>query len=138
MGQNRVGVAIEIKNGPIYYPGIAEKTIRLVREHGMERQVILISFDHFVLREAEQLALEIATGILYVGGLVDGWGGRRRAGGRLASGFLLRHAGAGADGPRGGAGDQPVEFNDLPTLRMLSQMGVDSVGTDYPELFGQV
>ncbi len=32
----------------------------------------------------------------------------------------------------------PWNPNDLPTLRMLSQMGVDSVGTDYPELFGQV
>ncbi len=48
--KDKVGVAIEIKNGPIYYPGIAEKTIRLLREHGMERQAILISFDHFVLR----------------------------------------------------------------------------------------
>src|SRR5512136_2560745 len=36
--KDRVGVAIEIKNGPIYYPGIAEKTIRLLRDHGMERQ----------------------------------------------------------------------------------------------------
>ncbi len=28
--------------------------------------------------------------------------------------------------------------NDLPTLRLLNAMGVDSVGTDYPELFEQV
>src|SRR5512136_2058667 len=39
---NRVGVAIEIKNGPIYYPGIAEKIIRLLEKHDMARQASLI------------------------------------------------------------------------------------------------
>jgi glycerophosphoryl diester phosphodiesterase len=137
--KDRVGIAIEIKNGPIYYPDIAEKTIRLLREHGMERQVILISFDHFVVREAKQIAPEIATGILYVGGLVDAVAAARAA---LADAVhpnwtfvtpeLVRTV------HEAGLMISPWNPNDLPTLRMLSQMGVDSVGTDYPELFGQV
>ena len=137
--KDRVGVAIEIKNGPIYYPGIAEKTIRLVREHGMERQVILISFDHFVLREAKQIAPEIATGILYVGGLVDAVAAARAA---LADALHPHWSFVTPELVRtvheAGLAISPWNPNDLPTLRMLSQMGVDSVGTDYPELFGQV
>jgi len=137
--KDRVGVAIEIKNGPIYYPGIAEKTIRLLREHGMERQVILISFDHFVLREAKQIAPEIATGILYVGGLVDAVAAARAA---LADALHPNWAFVTPELVRTvhevGLAISPWNPNDLPTLRMLSQMGVDSVGTDYPELFGQV
>jgi glycerophosphoryl diester phosphodiesterase len=135
--KDRVGVALEIKNGPIYYPGIAEQTIRLVRQHGMERQVILISFDHFVLREAKQIAPEIATGILYVGGLVDAVGAARAA---LADSLnphwayvtpeLVRTAHA------AGLAISPWNPDDAATLRMLSDMGVDSAGTDYPELFG--
>jgi len=137
--KDRVGVAIEIKNGPIYYPGIAEKTIRLLREYRMERQVILISFDHFVLREAKQIAPEIATGILYVGGLVDAVAAARAA---LADALHPNWAFVTPELVRTvhevGLAISPWNPNDLPTLRMLSQMGVDSVGTDYPELFGQV
>ena len=136
--RDRVGVAIEIKNGPIYYPGIAEKTVGLVRRHGMERQVILISFDHFVLREAKRVAPEIATGILYVGGLVDAVAAARAA---LADALhpnwafvtpeLVQAAHA------GGLAVSPWNPNDAATLRLLSAMGVDSAGTDYPELFDQ-
>jgi glycerophosphoryl diester phosphodiesterase len=135
--KDRVGVALEIKNGPIYYPGIAEKTTRLVRQHGMERQVILISFDHLVLREAKQIAPEIATGILYVGGLADAVAAARAA---LADSLnphwayvtpeLVRTAHA------AGLAISPWNPDDPATLRMLSDMGVDSAGTDYPELFG--
>jgi glycerophosphoryl diester phosphodiesterase len=137
--KDRVGVALEIKNGPIYYPGIAEKTVRLVRQHGMERQVILISFDHLVLREAKQIAPEIATGILYVGGLADPVAAARAA---LADSLnphwayvtpeLVRAAHA------AGLAISPWNPDDPATLRMLSDMGVDSAGSDYPERFEQV
>jgi glycerophosphoryl diester phosphodiesterase len=137
--KDRVGVALEIKNGPIYYPGIAEKTVRLVRWHGMERQVILISFDHLVLREAKQIAPEIATGILYVGALVDPVAAARAA---LADSLnphwayvtpeLVRDAHA------AGLAISSWNPDEAATLRMLSEMGVDSAGTDYPELFGKI
>lgn len=32
----------------------------------------------------------------------------------------------------------PWNPNDPATIRLLSDMGVDSVGTDYPELFAQI
>jgi glycerophosphoryl diester phosphodiesterase len=105
----------------------------------MERQVILISFDHFVLREAKQIAPEIATGILYVGGLVDAVAAARAA---MADALHPNWAFVTPELVRAvhkeGLAISPWNPNDLPTLRMLSQMGVDSVGTDYPELFGQV
>ncbi len=69
--RDRVAVAIEIKNGPIYYPGIAEKIIAALYCHDMTRRAILISFDHRVVREAKALASEVLTGILYVGRLAD-------------------------------------------------------------------
>jgi len=137
--KGRVGVAIEIKNGPIYYPGIAGKTVELVRRHGMERQVILISFDHIVLREAKRVAPEIATGILYVGGLADAVGAARAAQADSLNPLwayitpeLVRAAHA------AGLAVSAWNPNDLPTLRLLSDLGVDSAGTDNPELFGKL
>jgi glycerophosphoryl diester phosphodiesterase len=137
--RDRVGVAIEIKNGPIYYPGIAEKVIRLLKEHSMERQAILISFDHLVLREAKMIAPEIATGILYVGRFVNELGAARAAAAdalhpnwAFVTPDLVEKAHA------AGLAVSPWCPNDLSTLRLLSEMGVDSIGTDYPDLFNQI
>jgi glycerophosphoryl diester phosphodiesterase len=138
-GKDRVPIAIEIKNGPIYYPGIAEKTIRLLREHGMEYQAILISFDHFVLRQAKMIAPEIATGILYAGRLIDPVGAARSAGAdalhpnwAYVTPDLVENAHA------AGLAVSPWCPNETPTLRALDKMGVDSIGTDYPDLFDKM
>jgi glycerophosphoryl diester phosphodiesterase len=138
-GKDRVPIAIEIKNGPIYYPGIAEKIIRLLGEHAMTRQVILISFDHFVLREAKIIAPEVATGILYVGRLVDPVAAARAAGAdalhpnwAFTTPDLVQAAHA------AGLAVSPWCPNDVATLRMLDQIGVDSIGTDYPDLFDEL
>lgn len=137
--RDRVAIAIEIKNGPIYYPGIAEKVIAALRRHDMLRQAILISFDHLVVREAKTLAPEVAAGILYVGGLADPVGAARAADAdalhphwAYVTADLVRTAHA------AGLAISPWNPNDLPTLRMLNELGVDSVGTDYPELFDQL
>jgi glycerophosphoryl diester phosphodiesterase len=137
--RNRVGIAIEIKNGPIYYPGIAAEVTRLLQRHGMEGQAILISFDHLVLREAKMIAPEVATGILYVGRLVDEVGAARAAGAdalhpnwAFVTPDLVEKAHAAQ------LAVSPWCPNDLESLRLLSQMGVDSIGTDYPDLFDQI
>ena len=137
--KNRVGVAIEIKNGPIYYPGIAAQTIRLVHEHDMLHQTILLSFDHFVLREAKTIEPQVATGILYAGRLIDPVAAAQAANAdslnpawAFITPDLVQTAHA------AGLAISPWCPNDLPTLRMLDAIGVDSIGTDYPDLFEQI
>ena len=137
--KDRVGVAIEVKNGPIYYQGIAEKTISLVRKHDMLTQAILISFDHFVLREAKMIEPRLATGILYAGRLVDPVGAAEAAGAdslnpawAFLTPDLVEHAHA------AGLAVSPWCPNDLQTMRLMDAMGVDSVGTDYPDLLAQL
>jgi glycerophosphoryl diester phosphodiesterase len=136
---DRIPLAIEIKNGPIYYPGIADKLVRALREHDMIRQAMLISFDHFVLREAKMIAPEVVTGILYVAALIDPVGAARMAGANavhpnwaLVTPYLVETAHAAK------LAVSPWVPNDLTTLRILDQMGVDSIGTDYPDLFKQL
>jgi glycerophosphoryl diester phosphodiesterase len=137
--RDRVPLAIEIKNGPIYYPGIAEKVIRLLQEHEMLQQAILISFDHFVLREAKMVAPDVVTGILYAGRFIDPIGAARMAG---ASALHPQWAYATPDlvqqAHGAGLAVSPWCPNDLPTIRLLDRMGVDSIGTDYPDLFAQL
>lgn len=137
--RHRIPLALEIKNGPIYYPGIAGQVIRLLREYDMAGQAILISFDHFVLREAKMLAPEIATGILYAARLIDAVAAAQAAG---AVAVHPQYAFVTPDlvesAHRAGIAVSPWCPNDVESLRWLDRMGVDSIGTDYPDLFDRL
>jgi glycerophosphoryl diester phosphodiesterase len=137
--KDRVPVAIEIKNGPIYYPGIGSKTVTLLREYGMLQQAMLVSFDHFVLRECKMMEPEVATGILYAARLVNPVGAAQAAGAdalhphwSYVTPDLIEMA------HTAGLAVSPWCPNDLPTIKYLEAMGVDSIGTDYPDLFAQL
>ncbi len=65
-----VRVIIEIKNGPVYYEGIAERVARTVRA-AAHQAVTVSSFDHPVLREIRRLAPEMETAALFMGRLID-------------------------------------------------------------------
>lgn len=58
-------VVIEIKNEKVHYHEIELRVLDCVRKHAMEDRVILISFDHEVIRRAKKAAQRIAAGILY-------------------------------------------------------------------------
>ncbi len=61
-----VRVIIEVKNGPIYYPGIAARVAAEVRAAG-HPSVTVSSFDHPVLVELKAGAPELQTAVLFVG-----------------------------------------------------------------------
>ncbi|MGQ0571848.1 MAG: glycerophosphodiester phosphodiesterase [Armatimonadota bacterium] len=65
-----VRVLIEIKNCPIYYPGIAARVAAVVRNVG-HRAVTVSSFDHPVLLEMNAAAPDIETAVLYSARPVD-------------------------------------------------------------------
>ncbi len=66
----RVRVIIEIKNGPLYYPGIATPVVAAIREAG-HGAVTISSFDHPVLLEVRAAAPELGTAVLYSARPVD-------------------------------------------------------------------
>ena len=69
--RDRVGLAIETKQNPIPYPGLEEKLVAAIREHGMAQQVSVISFHHGCIRHLRELAPEIDAGIIDASRPVD-------------------------------------------------------------------
>ncbi len=65
-----VRVIIEIKNGPVYYEGIAARVARVVRRSA-HKAITVSSFDHPVLREIRRLAPDMETAALFMGRLID-------------------------------------------------------------------
>jgi glycerophosphoryl diester phosphodiesterase len=63
---------IEIKNVPMFYPGIDNAVVSALRAADMAEQVIVISFDHRVVQRVKDLEPGLLTGVLYAGRPVDG------------------------------------------------------------------
>jgi len=71
LAKGRVGVAIEIKNLPLPYPGIADAVVTAVRDAAMIHDVVVISFDHRCVKRVGELEPEILTGVLEASRPVD-------------------------------------------------------------------
>lgn len=71
LARGRVGVAIEIKNLPLAYPGIEQAVLEATQAAGMLSDVIVIAFDHRCLRRLRELSPAILTGALEASRPVD-------------------------------------------------------------------
>jgi glycerophosphoryl diester phosphodiesterase len=69
--KDRVALMIELKHGPIFDPRLDQHVVRLIEQHGMADQVVLISFDQFALRRVKQLNPNLTTSLIYVGRFCD-------------------------------------------------------------------
>lgn len=57
-------INIELKTGVFNYPGIVKKTLRLVKEYGMEKQVFYSSFNHYTCLSVKKLDPQAYVGFL--------------------------------------------------------------------------
>jgi glycerophosphoryl diester phosphodiesterase len=71
LAKGKVGVAIEIKNLPLPYPGIEDAVVQTVRGAGMVGDVVVISFDHRSVKRIAELDPQILTGVLEAARPVD-------------------------------------------------------------------
>jgi glycerophosphoryl diester phosphodiesterase len=55
---------IELKNSTFYYEGLEEKTIDLIRKHGLEKKILFSSFNHASLLKCKKLCPSIPCGVL--------------------------------------------------------------------------
>jgi len=133
-------VDIEIKNAPVYYAGIEQKVVAAVSAAGMTDNVIVISFDHVAVRRVHELEPRITTGVLYACRPTDG-------------GVSLAHA-TGADAVlphwtyitredvelahEAGLAVAPWATSDPAVLRHLIACGVDSIGTNHPDILRDI
>lgn len=62
-------INFEIKSGIIIYDKIEEKLIDTIYKYGIEKKVILSSFNHYSMVMCKRLSKEIKTGLLYMEGI---------------------------------------------------------------------
>ncbi len=131
--RGRTRVVIEIKNGPVFYPNIERLLLTQLDELDMRQEVLVISFDHIVLRDFKALAPDVATGVLYASRLPDPTVMAKSVNAEVLMPYwalLTReeveqaHAADLLISPWGGP-EQNYEH--------IIALGVDAVGADYPD-----
>ncbi len=127
---------VEIKSNLVYYPGLEEKALNLVRKHGLEKKVIFSSFNHGSLTILKKLDPSVPCGALVPErGLVN-------AGLYCATmGFDYYHPAFSSIGPeaveecrRHGVGVNVWTINTLQALKRCRLLGCDSVISDFPDV----
>lgn len=137
--RGRVYLVIEIKNGPVFYPGIEEKLVEALEAYGTEEEAILISFDHRCVRRVKGLRSGIKTGILYVGRLANLVAAAQAA---MADAIHPKADYLTAqdveEAHKAGLAVSTWNVNDLMWAKRFVGMGVDSIGTNYPDMLRSV
>lgn len=131
--RERFLINIELKSGPILYPGIEEKVIRAIYEFHIQDRVILSSFNHYSLQTVKKLAPELPIGLLYMAGLVEPWHYALRLQAQALHPLYFNIipelvAGAHAHGLK----LHPFTVDDEPAMRLMVQLGVDGIITNRP------
>jgi glycerophosphoryl diester phosphodiesterase len=131
----RVPLALEIKAGSTFFPGIEEKVVSALRERAAIDQTAVASFDHYALRRLKEIEPTIRTAALLVGRPVSlsALAGPAKADGlALEASFVTKTE---VEACRA-AGLHIVVWvvNDPVQMRHFIGLGVDGIITDRPDL----
>lgn len=134
LAPTRLVLNVEVKNGPVLYPGIEAAVVAAHHASGMADRLVYSSFNHHTLVALRSLDASIAIAPLYEEALVDPW-------------LYARHIGADAAHPyvptlglpgqiegfrEAGVMVRPWTVNDPADWRALVLAGIDAIITDDP------
>jgi len=132
--KGKMAVAIEVKNGPVYYSGIEEKVVEVLDQHGMTDSALVISFDHICAKKIKEIQPKLVTGVLYACRPVSAVGMARQA----DASMLLPHWSYVVpqlieEAHSAGLIVGPWVVDDPALMKWLIDIGVDAIGTNYPD-----
>lgn len=126
---------IEIKNGPVFYPGIEQRVVELVKEHNMEERTIISSFNHYSLVEVKRILPGIRTGLLYMAGLFEPWVYAKRLGAYAVHPLYYSIVPEIIKGCReNGIAVNPFTVDKPEHLKKIIMAGVNGVITNVPDI----
>ncbi len=132
--KGRTRLLIEIKNGPVYYPGIEESAAAGIRLHDMVDSCTVISFDHVSVKRLKTLNPDFRTGVIFACRPVDPVGLARAAGAQI---LMPNWAYATPDlvdaVHKAGLEIYVWTVNQPSEIECVAGLNVDGIGTNYPD-----
>ncbi|MEI6877320.1 MAG: glycerophosphodiester phosphodiesterase family protein [Spirochaetota bacterium] len=132
--RNRIPLVIEIKGDPQPAPGIEQLLLDELRANDLVSDVMVISFYHDSLRRLKDLEPSIATGIIFECQLVDTVQVARASGANaIRPHWSFLTPAIIAEVHAAGIAVHAWMANDETMAAYLADMGVDSLGVDFPD-----
>lgn len=133
-------VNIELKTGILWYEGIEEKTLELVKKLGMQDRVVYSSFNHYSIEEVRRLDPTAETAYLFSDVIfeVEKYAARRGVKGLHPALWHVKMADFLTDYLQSGLAVRVWTVNRPEDMRLLMERGVDAVITNDPALALQV
>ena len=129
---------LELKTNVREYPGIEQKTVDLITCMGMERRVILSSFNHYTLLRCKEIAPSIPCGALVESWIVDFGAYLHKLG--LECAHPLHHYLTDenmAKLKKQGLRVHTWTVNQPEQMRRLIRLGADILITNHPDVLAQ-
>ena len=126
---------IEIKNGPIFYPGIENKVADTIRRYRMADRTIVSSFNHYSLVEIKRIDPGIKTGVLYMEGLYEPWTYAKHVGAEAIHPLFYNIVPEIMKGCKSnGIIVNPFTVDQPDYIKMIAMAGVDGIITNVPDV----
>lgn len=125
---------IELKTGIFEYPGIEKKVYDLIHEFGLEKKIIISSFNHFSIRRMKEICPELICGLLTETWLIDAGRYTKGTGAEcLHPIFYNMTEEVIAEVKSQGIKINTWTVNEEEDIRTMIARGVDSVIGNYPD-----
>lgn len=133
-------VNIELKTGVIFYDGIEEQVLRIVKANNMEKRIIYSSFNHYSVMKVKELAPDAKIGLLDMDGIVDIAGYGKKLGVSALHPWIyhLQYEGFMEAARKNGLAVHVWTVNAEADMRRMIELGVDAVITNYPDVARQI
>ena len=132
--KDKVPLVVEVKGDPHPTEGIEEKLVFLLREQEMLDRVMAISFHHTSVKRVKELEPSVATGVLFTGRLVNSVEVARAAlADSVRPSWKYWSTELVDEVHSAGLTASTWTVNDEETLEYLVGLGIDSIGTNYPD-----
>jgi glycerophosphoryl diester phosphodiesterase len=127
-------LAVEVKNGPVFYPGIEATILATLSRHDRLENTLVISFDHRVVKRLRKLSGGVKTGILFVCHPVRPVAMAKAANSQCVLphwAFVTKSLVNTVH--KAGLPVFAWVADDEDTMRQLLALGVDGIATNYPD-----
>lgn len=126
---------IELKNGPVFYPGLEQAVLDMLGKYNMITRTIISSFNHYSLVEIRRLNSEIRTAPLYMAGLFEPWNYAKKLGACAIHPLFYNIVPQIMEGCRlNGIKVHPYTVDDPEYIRAMVAAGVDGIISNVPDI----
>lgn len=137
--EKNIKIDFEIKTGIVMYEGIEEKIINTIYKYGMDKNVILSSFNHYSMVDCKKISKEIKTGLLYMEGIYKPEKYAKYTGADAIHPYLYAINKEVIDGvKKEGILTNVFTVDEEKQMKYFITAGADGIITDYPDKLKKV